>query len=304
MMRCDEAVHQVLVDLEEPLPSELPVGSDIVLRTKIGCRCGCSLGGRIVLLMHGDETLVASVHDEFAVPVPNTLGEHTWTLVFPGQQVGGLFHERSSLPISFRTVPVPISVAVWDVPTPVVAGERLTVKVGAKSSMACSLAGAAVECLDESGAVAGRAQLGDEAWPGTNALYWADVQLVAPATEGVVCWTTRFAGAKTALPHGEGRAQFSFATVARPECRLTIRLREKDTARPIENAHVRLGPFRACTDAAGIAELSMPRGQYEITVWHAGYEADPVGVEINGDVQLELLGVAVPEEDPSARFMM
>lgn len=303
-MRAAATVHQVRLELEEPIPSELLVGSDIVLRIKTTCTGGCDLSGRLVVLMSGEDTLVSSVHGELAASVPVATGTHAWTLLFARQEVAGLLHERASLPISFRTVPVPTSLAVWDVPTPVVGGERLTVKVGAKSALSCSLAGALVECLDEGGAVAGRAQLGDAPWPGTTALYWAEVELVAPAVEGVVSWSARVAGCPTELPHANGRAQFSFAAVGRPDCRLTIRLVEKDTARPIEHAHVRLGPFRACTDAAGIAELSMPRGTYEVTVWHAGYEADPVGVEINDDVQLDLIGVSVPDEDPSARFMM
>mgnify|MGYP003464952589 CR=1 FL=1 len=41
--------------------------------------------------------------------------------------------------------------------------------------------------------------------------------------------------------------------------------------------------FRGLTDACGVAELSMPKGTYEIRVWHAGYEAPPTTVEVFED---------------------
>jgi hypothetical protein len=297
-------LHLIRLTLKEPVASEVIVGSDVVLRVNAACRCGCDLTGRLVLLMDGEETLGSSVEETVAVRSPARAGEHAWTLIFPEQDVGGRLHERVSLSISFQTVPVPTSLAVWDVPTPVVAGTALNIKVGVKSSMACSLGGAAIECLDASGTIIGGGQLASGPWPGTVGLYWTDVQLMAPATEGLIRWTARFVGSSTELQHASSSAQFSFAVVPRSECRLTIRFLQKDTAKPIENAYVRLGPFRACTDAAGVARLLMPRGRYEVCVWHAAYEADPVGVDVYDDVEINLVGVAVPEEDPSARFMM
>lgn len=300
-------VHQVLLDLEESVPSELPVASDIVLRVKTVCACGCDLGGRLVRLMSSEENgeeLIASVHDEVAVNVPKEPGRYSWTLLFPRQDIRGITHEGVSLPISFEAKPIPTSLAVWDVPSPVVTGQRLTVKVGAKSSIGCPLKGANVEFLNEHGAVVGRGQLGDAPWEGTAALYWTVVELVAPATDGVVSWTARFAGATTELVHSEGVAHFSFAAVKPGDHRLTIRIIDKETEKPIENAHVRLGSFRSLTDASGVAELSMPKGTYEVRVWHAAFEAPPTVVDVTEDLTVQLLAVAVPEEDPNARFMM
>jgi hypothetical protein len=303
-MSADATVHEVLLGLSEPVAPEVPVASDIVLKVTTSCACGCDLGGRLVMLMSGEKTVIASVHDEFAVNIPKELGAYSWTLVFPRQEIRGTVHEHATLPIVFATKPVATSLAVWDVPSPVVTGAGLRVKVGAKSSIACTLKGATVEFLDDAGGVVGRGQLGDTPWEGTTALYWTEVELVAPASAGIVCWTARFAGADTELAHGEGVAQFSFAVVQPADHRLTIRLIEKETEKPIENAHVRLGPFRSLTDASGVAELSMPKGTYELKVWHTSYETPPTVVEITDDLTVQLLGVAVPEEDPSARFMM
>jgi hypothetical protein len=86
--------------------------------------------------------------------------------------------------------------------------------------------------------------------------------------------------------------------------RLTITFADKETDVPIENADIRLGPFRATTDAGGRAELWIPAGQYEVNVWHRSYEAPPTTLNVNGERVLRLQGITVPEEDPSARWMM
>ena len=303
-MSAEVAVHQVVLELEEPIPSEVPVGSDIVLKVRVSCPHGCDLSGRLLKVMAGEEVLTTCVHGEFAVNVPLRLGTYSWTILFHRQEIRGIVHEPASLPTSFETKPFASSLAIWDVPSPVVIGERFRVKVGAKSSGACALGGATVELLDDAGTLVGSGHLGDVPWEGTTALYWSEVELPAPLNESVVSWSARFAPADTEVPHDAAAACFSFAAVKPPDHQLTITFIEKDTEKPIENAHIRLGPFRTLTDASGVAQLSMPKGTYEIKVWHAGYEAAPTTVDILNDVTLQLVGVAVPEEDPSARFMM
>ena len=74
------------------------------------------------------------------------------------------------------------SLAVWDIPTPA-AGERFAIKVGAKSSAGCALGDRRIEVIDGATVVAvGR--LGDAPWPGTDALFWAEIELRAPDEPG------------------------------------------------------------------------------------------------------------------------
>jgi hypothetical protein len=303
-MSASAVVHQVVLELEEPIPPEVPVGSDIVLKVRVSCPHGCDLSGRLVRVMAGEDSVAECVHEEFAVPVPVTLGNVSWTLRFPHQELAGVVHERASLPITLETKPLASSLAIWDIPSPVVTGARFSVKVGAKSSGGRPLKAAKVEVLDAGGASIGTGQLGEATWEGTTGLFWTEVELEAPPQEGVFSWSARFPAQETGLAHGEARASFSFAAVRPPDHRLTIRLVEMETEKPIENAHIRLGPFRSQTDACGVAELLMPKGTYEIRVWHAGYEAPPTRVDVFDDVNLRIVGVAVPEEDPSARFML
>lgn len=296
--------HRVALEMDEAVASDVPVRSDMTLKVRRSCACGCDLSGAAIRLMSGEAMLASSETAEFAIAAPDKAGSWSWVVLFPRQEIGGVVHEGVSLPVTFTTRALMSSLAIWDVPSPVVIGGRFTIKIGAKSSASCELKGAKVEVLDDAGTLVGRGQLGDVSWEGTAALYWTEVELPAPPDEGIVSWSARFAPADLELPHDEAVACFSFAAVRPPDHRLTITFVEKETEKPIENAHIRLGPFRALTDAGGAAQLSMPKGTYEIKVWHAGYEAPPTTVDIIDDVTLRLVGVAVPEEDPSARFMM
>jgi hypothetical protein len=224
--------------------------------------------------------------------------------VFPRQEIAGAVHQQAVLPLAFVTTPLSSSLAIWGVPSPIVVDSRFTIRIGARSSGCCPLNGAMVEILDDSGTVLRSGQLGDVPWEGTSALYWTDVVLTAPATEGLASWRARLTATGCEVPHDEATAVFSFAVVRPPEHRLTIVITEQDTEVPIERAHVRLGPFRTVTDACGMAEISIPTGTYEVKVWHAGFETPATTVDITADVKLQLAGVAVPEDDSSAPWMM
>ena len=74
-------------------------------------------------------------------------------------------------------------------------------KVGAKSSGGCALGGCRVEVLDGDGAVVASGRLGDAPWPGTDALYWTEIELRAPSAPGLASLTVRFDAATLDEPH-------------------------------------------------------------------------------------------------------
>src|SRR5262249_40562357 len=127
--------------------------------------------------------------DAITLKAPRQVGEHAWTIVFEPHESGNFRHARSSLPVTIRTIAHATSLAVWDVPSPVVMGSSCSIKVGAKSAADCALKDAEIEVCDESGAVAARRRLGDAPWPGTSALYWTTVELTAPDHEGPAVWS-------------------------------------------------------------------------------------------------------------------
>lgn len=188
--------------------------------------------------------------------------------------------------------------AVWDVPSPVVMNRSFSVKVGVKCSTACSLVGHLIEVCDEAGVRIGESTLGETPWPGTSGLYVADVELTAPATEGMSSWSARYVAKDPGLPHAEESASFSFRTARPAEHRVTVKVTEKDTNAPLENVDVRLGVYGASTDAQGLASLELPGGKYELDAWKAGYETLPRTVEVVTDLMIQVEAVFSPEKDP------
>src|SRR5215510_6661379 len=75
------------------------------------------------------------------------------------------------------------SIAVWDVPLPVIAGATFAVKVGVKSHVGAALAGSVVQVCDRDGRVVTSGTLGAKPWPGTDALYWVALDVPAPAAD-------------------------------------------------------------------------------------------------------------------------
>jgi hypothetical protein len=236
--------------------------------------------------------------------VPPRLGEHVWQFSLPAHEIKGRRYAEATLTLAIQARPQASSLAVWDVPSPVVAGERFMVKVGAKSSVACELAGLGVEIRDASGAIVARGSLGAKSWPGTAGLYWTTLELQAPDGEGLCSWSVTFDAGTLDVPHDGAASTFTIATVRPPDHTLTIKVIEQDTAGPVAEALVRLGPYRAETGRTGMAEIRLPKGCYEVNVWKVGYEIVPKTLELDRDVSIEIVALATPEEDPDARWKM
>ena len=117
------------------------------------------------------------------------------------------------------------SAAVWDVPSPVAIKSVFNVKVGITCSATCQLTGHVVEVRDETGTRVGQGTLGERPWEGTLALYWADVELTAPAKVGLTFWTVCLTTRGDAgFSHQEASTLFSFKTDPPPEHRVTIKV--------------------------------------------------------------------------------
>jgi hypothetical protein len=89
-----------------------------------------------------------------------------------------------------------------------------------------------------------------------------------------------------------------------PEHRLRVKVVARETSAPIGDADIRVGAQRAVTDAAGLAEVGMGKGRYELVVWKAGYEAPPTTIEISDNAFVQVQVATLPDEDPDARWKM
>jgi hypothetical protein len=311
----DVQTHSTNVELSEPAPSEVAVGSAFAVKVSVSCPARCDLrampfevtdpdGASTAMAADADHEQSDDESRDIALQAPLRVGEHTWRVRFPAHEGEGVRHEECSLPISISVRPHGTSLAVWSVPSPVVMGERFTVNVGAKSSAACALKGTAIVISDQAGAVLARGRLGDSPWPGTSALYWTEVELSAPAHEGMFWCAANFAATELETPHQGASSKFSVAVVKPPEHRLTVKVLEKETMAPVEDAQIRLGAYRAATDPAGMAEVAMPKGTYDLTVWKVGYEAPGTIVDIDEDVTVQVEVAIVPPENPDAPWIM
>jgi hypothetical protein len=302
----DARTRPVSLEIAPPVPPEVPVATSVSFKVRVSCADGSDLRGGHVEIMAAEQVVATPAliehRDGFsetaaiAIRSPDHLGVYGLTVVFPHQEISGAVYEETTLPIAFRTRPHATSLAVWAVPSPVPIGGNFSVTVGAKSSGACDLKGARIDISDETGAAVGHGTLGAAPWPGTSGLYWAQIGLAAPRGEGTFSWGVAFPVQELKLPHDESSATFGFATVRPPEHRLTVKVTESEGATPLADVQVALGPYRASTDAAGLARLEIPAGQFGLAVWKSGFEGAPKTVEIAGDVALQVEMTRVPQE--------
>jgi len=300
--------HSTAIELSEPAPAEVAAGTELMLKIALTCAAGCDLHHLPLTIKGPDDAAPAAcqINDsgEVSLRIPPKVGTQSFTIACGPHEAAGIRHEPCALSLTVNAIPHGTSLAVWDIPSPILKGERFAIKVGAKSAANAELKGLEVAVFDNNEKVAARGRLRDAPWPGTTALYWDELELPAPADEGLRKWSVRFAAEGLALPHDGTAAEFSAMVSRPPEHRLTVKVIEQKSKEPIADVQVRLGPFRGTTDPAGIAEVMMPKGTYDLHVWKAAYESTDRPIEIKGDLSIEVEALFVPEEDPDNAWTM
>ena len=288
--------HRTRIETSQPIPLDVHAGTDVALKVRVTCASGCDLrDGRVDVIAQGAvvktkelATYAEGVNEtvDFVLTVPEQIGEYAWSILFPRHEREGVVHEEASLPMSFRTIQHPTGMAVWGVPSPVTVNSSFRVNVGMQCSAGCRLAGRTVQVCDESGTKIGEGILGDAPWIGTSALYWVQVELAAPATEGVYARSVGSVATDSTLSHEEASATFHFRTARLPEHRVTVNVVTRETAAPVNHVEVRLGFYVASTDERGVLTFEMPTGTYELTIRKEGCQAPPMTVEVNRDLTI------------------
>src|SRR5438093_2536058 len=143
--------HTTTIEMIRSVPGEVGAGTEITLRIRVSCAAGCDLRGAPIAVLAGEETLIgtglsswdgaANDTQDLPLKAPAEVGEHVWTVVFRRHDLESVAHDESCLPVAFTTVPHASSMAVWDVPSPILVGHPFTVKVGVNCSARCNLAG-------------------------------------------------------------------------------------------------------------------------------------------------------------------
>jgi hypothetical protein len=190
---------------------------------------------------------------------------------------------------------------VWDVPSAAVAGERFKFAVGARCSAGCDLAGRELSIFDHEGSLAGTVKLGCDVWPGTEALYFAEVEARAPLEVGSHQWEAKIGGCDAEVPHAPGVLPLVVRVVTAPDCEVTVRAVDREKQTPIKGARVVMHPYRAVTDDNGIARVRVAKGQYDILVSGSQYMPACTSVDVTANMitsaELDADQPWAPDED-------
>ncbi|MBI3049701.1 MAG: hypothetical protein HYY76_15460 [Acidobacteria bacterium] len=236
---------------------------------------------------------------DLVMKAPVEAGEYTWVAVCPAVVKDDVSYIEARAPISFTVKPHTTSVVVWDIPSAVVVSEQFRIKVGIKCSSECGFANSRFGVYDHEGARVATGTLPGDRWPGTTGLYVAEVELDAPAGEGLYTWSIRAPEAGVGIPHADGSSSFGVRVVSRPEHLVVVEAIDKESQTPLAGARVVMHPYKAVSDERGIAEVRVVKGPYKLFVSQTRYLTFGLPVEVDADMRAraELSLEPVPERN-------
>jgi hypothetical protein len=293
--------HGPLKCMVDVSPGEVDVGAVLAVTVQASCHEGCDLTGRSVSIRAEDGGELAAAElargngagadadgaayvATFDLQAPPDVGAHTWRAVLPAHEKDGVSHEEASTTFASVTKAHSAHVNVWGMPSAIPAGERFAFKVGIKCSAGCGLAGRQLTIFDHEGAQAAATRLGDDVWPGTDALYFAEVEAQAPYATGYHEWRIDMPESERGLPHAGGVCTLRINVVSPPDHEVTIEAFDAATRAPISGAHVLLHPYRTHTDENGVAKIKVAKGKYRLFVSGFNYIAYQGVIDVAGDL--------------------
>ena len=309
-MDSSEFLHPTRIDFYEPFSGKLKVGIPVTLKVKVACECGCDLRGCLVRLcgpqgvITTDELLSGegsfNETKELMFSAPERVDKYEWEVVFPECETPSGVHKESRAVLAFQTVPHEISTTIWDVPSGLSTGERVPVKVGICCANSCRLSGGHVDVYDEENKKIAKGQLGEVPWSGSKSLFWAELSLVVPDTQGVYRRKVRLVVSETKCQHEEGHADLSFRVGATLKHTATVRVFQVGPEKAIPHAEVRCGFYSGITNELGVAQIALPDGTFKITIRRDGFRSDPVTIVVNKDIDVNIPATIVPKSTEKA----
>src|SRR5262245_50040659 len=144
-MTREKSTAEIGVALKAAPSGSVDAGSEVSLSATLDWPERIPKDGARLLLSEGDRALREAAPPEasadgsvlFTRRAPDEVGDHGLTLVISSEKR----EAEGTLSFSLATVPHATSLAVWDVPSPVVRDAAFEITAGAKCSSACTLAG-------------------------------------------------------------------------------------------------------------------------------------------------------------------
>jgi len=268
----------------------------LALRVRARCELGCDLQGWPVEVL-SPEGLVAAgelrvdegpdAEAELRPSAPLDPGEHDWRIALLGP-VDDQVHYTPPLRLRVRTKAHETSMAVWGIGAPLAVGSVLRLRVGVRCAAGCDLSSEPVEVRDDADRLVCDARLGADPWPGTDALYVAEVGPIVPDDPGTYEWRAAFPADSLRLPHLDASAGFSFRVVPAPDHTVTVRVVDRETSAPLPSVMVFFDTYRTFTDRDGVARLELPAGTYSLMLRKQGYVAPAETVGVAGNLALQV----------------
>lgn len=182
-----------------------------------------------------------------------------------------------------------VSLVVWDTPSPAVISLPALVKAGLVCEAGCDLTGQRIEVEDATGRVVAAGDAALQLDTQAGALFWTEIVLPPPQEQAVSHFVVRCGVAGLEHEHLAADQRFSFAADVAAECVVRVAVVREDTGEPCVDVEVRLGRYEAFTGVQGEARLRVPRGAYSASIRKIGVKAEPIDIEVEGDMALQLL---------------
>lgn len=278
-------------------PGEVDAGAEMTLTGKVVCEPAHDLRGRPLRIRDHTGALVEEIPftefdgeinttERITVKAPGEPGTYNWVAVPLEEpaEADDVTQASGETPFSFTVTAHATRLLVWDVPSAIEIGRNFTMKIGIKCSSHCDMTGRPFEVLDHTGERVAAGELTSELWPGSDGLYFAELDLSAPPTEDLYEWQVQVPPQEATHPHQAGAAAFRVRTVAPADVTIRIEAVGSEKEEPLSNVSVVMHPYRVMTDENGVAEVKVAKGTYTVFVSKRGYYPLQREMEIIEDV--------------------
>lgn len=292
----------------EATPAVVPAGSRLRLKAFVTTLLPLNLSGEIVQVLSDSDELEgelvlwpkgAGIYEsaELELDTPPVTGEHRWNARLDVEAESGNPALQLSVPIVYTVTAHQIIVTAFEIPTAIPLGEPFEVIVGAKCTSGCNLSGQRIILNSSEGSKPATTTLGNDTWPGTEALYFSSAQLQAGETEGLMPWEVQLEPEGLPVLHEAEPTSFMTRYVPAPEHELRVEVYDSEKHAPVKGASVVVHPFRTVTNDEGIALIKVPAGEHRLFV--SGYQYYPFrsDIRVDGDaaIRADLLWEAEEE---------
>ena len=289
-----EAASSFRLEIETPeFPSAELNGTELSIRDAEGVEVARSA------IVRGSDGVHVLAHVPSGLIAPATTGSHLWQAVLCHDDATGDDADTppEAVPFAVDVAAHTIFVSVWDMPAAVEAGRPFAATIGLKCTCGCDTRGWAFSITDAVGCEVHAGRVGDVPAAGTDALYHARVEMMAPAEVGRAVWSVAAHCPDHPMPHALRIQPLHLYVTDRAEIALRLRVVDAETGAPVPRAKIVAHPFRTLADETGAAELRVAPGEYRIYASGKGYFASQHSTRITGD--MELVAELHPDREPT-----